>query len=80
MEDRKEKVSCNGRCEMCNINQRTYCAAQMSYYNQEEIGQIRAILDSLMSMNNKCIILKEKVSKIEENEEVSEPTVSGADE
>lgn len=80
MEENKENAGCNGRCEMCNINQRTYCAAQMAYYNQEEISQIKAILEGLMAMDDKCIILKEKVSEIEEKEELSEPTVSGADE
>lgn len=80
MEDNKEKIGCNGRCDMCNINQRTYCAAQMAYYNQEEIGQIRAILESLMTMDNKSIILKGKVSENEEKEQISEPTIPGAEE
>lgn len=40
----EEKKGCNGHCENCNINQRTYCAAQMAYYNQKEIAAIRADL------------------------------------
>lgn len=35
---------CNGRCEACNVNQRTYCAAQMAYYAQQEISEIKALL------------------------------------
>ena len=35
---------CNGRCEECSINQRTYCASQMAYYAQQEIAAIKAII------------------------------------
>lgn len=35
---------CNGRCEECSVNQRTYCASQMAYYAQQEIAAIKAII------------------------------------
>lgn len=40
----EEKRTCDGHCERCDINQRTYCAAQMAYYNQEEISAIKAMI------------------------------------
>jgi hypothetical protein len=30
-----EEKKCTGRCELCNPNQRTYCAAQKSYYMEQ---------------------------------------------
>ena len=42
-------MSCNGKCEMCNINQRTYCAAQMAYYVQAEISSMKSILTTLVN-------------------------------
>lgn len=38
---------CSGRCEECSINQRTYCAAQMAYYAQQEIAEMKAYLAAL---------------------------------
>lgn len=35
---------CNGRCEECNVNQRSYCACQMAYYTQQQMAEIKAIL------------------------------------
>ena len=49
MENNTTEHKCNGRCEMCNVNQRTYCASQMSYYAQQEIGEIKAILNQMIS-------------------------------
>ena len=46
MEDDSKKVGCSGRCEHCNVNQRTYCASQMAYYAQQEIAEIKAFLAS----------------------------------
>lgn len=51
---------CDGHCETCNINQRTYCAAQMAYYAQGEISQIKAILARLEDKGDNNIILQEK--------------------
>lgn len=65
MEDIKENKGCTGHCENCNINQRTYCAAQMAYYNQEEISQIKAILASINKEDGGNIILCGKVAKKE---------------
>ena len=81
MEENKEQAKkCDGRCETCNINQRTYCAAQISYYNQQEIAVIKSFLSDFLSCSKETVIKK---NKIEENENISvqsEPTASGADE
>ena len=81
MEENKEQAKkCNGRCESCNINQRTYCAAQIAYYNQQEINAIKAAISDFLSCGRETIITK---NKSEENEDISvqsEPTASGADE
>lgn len=72
----EQPKKCDGRCETCNINQRTYCAAQMAYYNQQEIASMKAILERFGSRSEQDIILKEKGR---ENNFMSEPTASGAD-
>lgn len=40
----EEKRVCDGHCERCDINQRTYCAAQLSFYNQQEISEIKRMI------------------------------------
>lgn len=55
-----EVQKCDGHCETCNINQRTYCAAQMSYYMQGEISRIKAVLARLEDKGDNNIILQEK--------------------
>ena len=70
---------CDGHCETCNINQRTYCAAQMVYYLQGEISQIKAVLARLADKGDTSIILREKCAETEDNNAVSEPNASGAD-
>lgn len=81
MEENKEQPKkCDGHCETCNINQRTYCAAQIAYYNQQEINAIKAAMTDFLSCGRETIITR---NKSEENENISvqsEPTVSGADE
>ena len=57
---------CDGHCETCNINQRTYCASQMAYYLQGEISQIKAILARLEDNGDNNIILQEKCAKNED--------------
>ena len=63
MEENTEKKGCTGHCEDSNINQRTYCAAQMAYYNQEEISQIKAVLADMNKGCEENIILRDKVAK-----------------
>lgn len=63
MEENTEKKGCTGHCEDCNINQRTYCAAQMAYYNQEEISQIKAVLADMNKGCEESIILRDKTAK-----------------
>ena len=69
MEDNIQQSSvqkCDGHCETCNINQRTYCAAQMSYYMQAEISQIKAVLARLADKGDTNIILREKCAENED--------------
>lgn len=81
MEENKEQAKkCDGHCETCNINQRTYCAAQIAYYNQQEINAIKAAISDFLACGRETIITR---NKSEENENInvkSEPTASGADE
>ena len=70
---------CDGYCETCNINQRTYCAAQMSYYMQGEISQIKAVLARFCDKSDTSIILRNKIDENEENNAISEPKALGAD-
>ena len=63
-----ENKKCDGHCENCTINQRTYCAAQMAYYNQNEISQIKAIVASLSTPDDRNIILKDKVQESADKE------------
>ena len=66
MEENKEQAKkCDGRCETCNVNQRTYCAAQISYYNQQEIAEIKSFLSDFCKRGEESIILKEKSGNIE---------------
>ena len=81
MEENKEQPKkCDGHCETCNINQRTYCAAQIGYYNQQEIAAIKAVLATFMASGEQCIITHEKSQENEDINVKSEPTASGADE
>lgn len=65
MEENKEQAKkCDGRCETCNVNQRTYCAAQISYYNQQEIAEIKSFLSDFCKRGEESIILKEKSENI----------------
>ena len=81
MEENKEQPKkCDGHCETCNINQRTYCAAQIAYYNQQEINAIKAAISDFLACGKETIITR---NKSEENENISvqsEPTASGVDE
>ena len=47
---------CDGYCETCNINQRTYCASQIAYYNQQEISEIKKMLQTLSIADSPCVI------------------------
>ena len=57
---------CDGHCETCNINQRTYCASQMAYYLQGEISQIKAVLARFADKGDTSIILREKCAENED--------------
>ena len=72
MENNMIKRQCDGKCENCTMNQRIYCAAQMAYYNQEEIGQIKAILANIAVSSDGSIILKGKVAENALDEPVKE--------
>lgn len=66
--EEKEIRKCDEHCERCNINQRTYCAAQMALYNQKEIAQIKAILTKKEPLEVQTNIGINKVSENEEEE------------
>ena len=67
MEDDSKKVGCSGRCENCNVNQRTYCASQMAYYAQQEIAEIKAILASFSRSKEEdsIVVLREEEKAVE---------------
>lgn len=64
----ENKVQCDGRCIDCSINQRTYCAAQMAYYNQKEIAEIKAILARKDEETTNPLINRENVKIEPEND------------
>ena len=43
----EENRKCDGHCERCNANQRSYCSSQISYYNMQEIAAIKSMLQKL---------------------------------
>ena len=49
MEEEGKKKGCTGHCEKCDLYQRSYCASQISLYNQEEIAEIKAIQANILS-------------------------------
>lgn len=59
-ENNIQPKKCDGHCETCNINQRTYCASQMAYYLQGEISQIKTVLARFADKGDTSIILQEK--------------------
>lgn len=76
MEGENKKVGCSGRCENCNVNQRTYCASQMAYYAQQEMNEIKAYLVSLVKSKyeDSIVVLREDQtpSKVEEDDSYEE--------
>ena len=67
MESNYTQKGCTGRCENCNVNQRTYCASQMAYYAQQEIAEIKAILASFNrpKEEDSIVILREEEKAVE---------------
>ena len=65
-----EVRQCDGRCEKCNIYQRTYCSAQMAYYNQQEIAEIKRMLVSQSDSTVQTIISKDVVVDINEEQTI----------
>ena len=61
----EETKKCDGRCETCDINQRTYCCAQRMYYLMGDISAIRAQISHLFSTDNKTIIIDDKMQENE---------------
>lgn len=69
MENNYTQKGCTGRCENCNVNQRTYCAAQMAYYAQQDIAEIKAYLASLeQNKDNDGIVILREEKVVEEGE------------
>ena len=48
---------CNGKCEECSVNQRTYCASQMAYYAQQQIAEIKAAIVAMGRKEDDCIVV-----------------------
>lgn len=46
-----EERKCNGRCEQCSPNQRTYCAAQKALYMEQDVAEIKAMLQAMVQNN-----------------------------
>ena len=67
MESNYTQKGCTGRCENCNVNQRTYCAAQMAYYAQQEIAEIKAFLASFSQSKEEdaIVVLREEEKAVE---------------
>lgn len=65
---------CNGKCEECSVNQRTYCASQMAYYAQQQIAEIKAAIIAIgrKDEDDNIVVLRKEESAndlaIEENE------------
>ena len=71
---------CDGHCEKCSINQRSYCAAQLAYYNMQEIMAIRADLakknqDSELTLISNGDMPSEAINTNEENNNAILPCV-----
>ncbi len=58
-----ERKGCDGHCDRCTPNQRSYCAAQLAYYNMREISAIRADLAKISSGDEPFIIHDMKVEE-----------------
>ncbi|MBR0544535.1 MAG: hypothetical protein IIW98_08855 [Bacteroidaceae bacterium] len=61
-----EERLCNGRCEMCSLNQRTYCSAQKMLFVEQDVAEIKALLIEITKNNGGEIttILTEDISAI----------------
>lgn len=46
-----EERKCNGRCEQCSPNQRTYCSAQKALYMEQDVAEIKAMLLTMVQNN-----------------------------
>lgn len=70
MENEDKKIGCTGRCENCNVNQRTYCASQMAFYAQSEISTIKSMLLSIINdkFEDRIIVLRD------DNKELTDQT------
>ena len=59
---------CNGKCEECSVNQRTYCASQMAYYAQQQIAEIKAAIAALGRHDDDCIVVLRNNESIDDHE------------
>ena len=62
----EQTKKCDGHCETCNINQRTYCASQMAYYAQQEISEIKSFIAAFVQSGGQGIVLRGKDAQTEE--------------
>lgn len=59
---------CNGRCEECSVNQRTYCSSQIAYYVQREIAEIKAMLLAMSRKDDGCLVVLREAESIDDHE------------
>jgi hypothetical protein len=60
-----EERVCNGRCEMCSMNQRTYCAAQKVLFLEQDMAEVKAMLQAMQNNGGEITtILTEDISAI----------------
>ena len=56
-----EEKKCTGRCELCTPNQRTYCAAQKTYYMEQDIADIKKLLSGKDDGTITTIVAKDDI-------------------
>ena len=59
---------CDGRCETCSVNQRTYCSAQMAYFAQQEIAEIKAMIAATSRQDDGCLVVLREDGSINDHE------------
>lgn len=69
-----EERKCNGRCEMCSMNQRTYCASQKALFLEQDMAEVKAMLQAMLTNDGGEIttILTEETSAIPPAQELED--------
>lgn len=67
----ENEKTCTGRCELCSVNQRTYCSAQKAFYLEQDINEIKSMLSNIGNGRIETIVSKRMIDN-------AEPDASGA--